>query len=201
MFLRSDAKKPLLFSKVSGSSPIGDQFSTPRATVREQREEQEGKKNRAKMIETVEALSQCCATSRAKVERIRRAVEAAGGDHRKFSIHALRLYAKNVDSAYAEFNDFQNRIYLTDPARKGEFEPNFIDFEELYELTSIVICEMLQCYEDEEKALAMAAANSMPKTGDDNCQLGGSGTAHVIFPSTIVLQQTALPTFDGRYEN
>ena len=92
-------------------------------------------------------------------------------------------------------------IYLTDPARKGEFEPNFIDFEEQYEFTSIVICEMLQCYEDEEKALAMAAANSMPKTGDDNCQPCGSGTTHVMFPSTIVLQQTALPTFDGRYEN
>lgn len=112
------------------------------------------------------------------------------------------MFAKNVDSAYAEFNDFQNRIYLAVPARKGEFEPKFIDFEELYEYTRIAISEMLQAYEDEEKAL-MAAANSKPKASGSNCEPGGSGLGHpsVMFPPTIVVQQTALPTFDGRYEN
>nr|XP_029729122.1 uncharacterized protein LOC109414733 [Aedes albopictus] len=53
---------------------------------------------------------------------------------------------------------------------------------------------MVQAYEDEEK-ISAAAANSMPKPS-------GSGMAtSVSFPPTIVLQQTALPTFDGRYEN
>ena len=75
--------------------------------------------------------------------RIRRAIESANVDHRKFSVHALSLYLKTTDSAYDEFNDFHNRICLADPAKAGEFEPTSLHFEELYEFTRIALYEIM----------------------------------------------------------
>lgn len=82
----------------------------------------------------------------------------------------------------------------------------FIEFEELYEFTRISLCEMLQEYEDEEKAMlsavAQAAADNASKLAIRDTQPGTSSSGIPIsFPPTLVLQQVALPTFDGRYEN
>ncbi|XP_058449018.1 uncharacterized protein LOC131428978 [Malaya genurostris] len=196
MMLRSGGKK-LIFNAVP--SPLAK--SSPVLSVHEQREEQETQKNKIKMEESVDALSRCCRVAQAKVTRIRRVIELANVDHRKFSVHALSLYLKTTDSAYDEFNDFHNRICLADPAKAGEFEPVFLEFEELYEFTRIALCEMLQAYEDEktaaDKAIAVAGRGSSGST-----QPGSSGMNFpMAFPQTIVLQQTALPVFDGRYEN
>lgn len=233
MQLRSGLKKKLFFTPI-GKTPSSVRFFTPKGTpvqseseqpvqsvsekpvqsgsdkpvqsVREQLEHQEAEKERSRMAETVAALSRCCETAMAKVNRIRRALETAEFDPRKFSVHALRLYLKTTDSAYEEYNGFQNRIYLADPSRKGEFEHFFIEFEELYEFTRISLCEMLQEYEDEEKAMlsavAQAAADNASKLAIRDTQPGTSSSGIPIsFPPTLVLQQVALPTFDGRYEN
>ncbi|XP_039438683.1 uncharacterized protein LOC120419884 [Culex pipiens pallens] len=157
------------------------------------------------MAETVAALASCCEKTKAKVTRIKRAVLTAEQDHKKFSVHALKLYLKTTDAAYEEFNSFQNKIYLADPTKKDEFEPKFIDFEELYEFTRIALCEMLQAYEDDEKAALAAAAQVAAERAIKpvvKCQHGDSSSSvPVSFPPTLVLQQSALPTFDGRYEN
>lgn len=166
-------------------------------SVREQLEARREEKLRVEMAETVEALAICCEKTQAKVDRIRQAIQKAKLNHKKFSVHALKLYLKTTDAAYEEFNALQNRIYMTAPAKKDEYEPMFIAFEELYEFTRIGLCEMLQKYEDEEKVAQNTALKPVV-----NCQHGdGSASVPISFPPTLVLQQAALPSFDGRYEN
>lgn len=208
MQLRSGLKKNLFFTPTGKSSPSAVRYGTPVLSVREQLEMQTAAQERSRMAENVNALSRCLETTEAKVTRIREAITTAQLDHRKFSVHALKLYLKTTDSAYEEYNGFQNRIYLSDPARKEEFEPNFIEFEELYEFTRIALCEMLQAYEDEEKAALAVAAQAAAEDASasalktSSLQPGGSSSGlPIAFPPTLVLQQVALPTFDGSYDN
>lgn len=203
MQLRSASVKKTLFpfSPVFGKAKV---VHSPAQTVREQKDQQSEKEKKSQMADTVEALSQCCASAEAKVQRIRIAIETAGLDYDKFNVHALNLYLKTVDAAYAEYNDFQNRIYLTNPTKRAEFEPKFVDFEELYEFVRIALCEMLQKHEDDQKAIALAAqqqqmlALKYPPPGGTSGS--GAGSIPPRTPS-LLLQQTPLPTFDGRYEN
>ncbi|XP_055543556.1 uncharacterized protein LOC129729099 [Wyeomyia smithii] len=147
-------------------------------------------------LANIDAFSGCCESAKGKVNRIRNAIEAAHLDYKRFSIHALQLYMKTVDAAYQEYNDFQNRIYIADPTRKHEFEPKFVEFEELYEFTRIAINEMIDEHGKSQKVIKIADADSnQPKPGTS-----GSGPPVRATP-TIVLHQAALPIFDGRYDN
>lgn len=156
MFLRSGKVKKVLFPSTPFSTPTGE-FSVLRS-VREQKEEAEQRQKEKEMAESVVALEQCCHAARSKVVRIKSAILNAEQDPEKFTHHGLKLYLKTVDSSYEEYNNFQNRIYLTDPQRREEFEPKFVEFEELYEFVRISLCEMIQHYEDIEKAIANEAA-------------------------------------------
>lgn len=206
---RNDAKKVKLKKKKSEMPRSGlrkrlkyptpqDKFSTPQATpvatVREQKEEQMAKREKANVTEAIAAYSQCCETARGKVDRLRTAIQAAELDHTKFSIHALKTYLKIVDGAYDEYNSYQNKIYLADPSQKAEFEPKFVSFEELYEFVRIAVCQMIEEYEEPKTAPATVPVQQN--------QPGGSGIDSMMrFSPTIVLQQSALPSFDGKYEN
>lgn len=196
-------------------------FSTPTGvlsvhrSIREQKEAAEKRKKEKEMAESVEALDQCCQATKAKVDRIKKAIVEANKDHTKFAHNALKLYLRQVDSAYEEYNNFQNRIYLTDPTKKAEFEQKFIVFEELYEFVQIALSEMIEKYEDAEKAVAEAAAFEREKQllalkfQNTTVAVGGrSGNEGVQaaavqprMPPSLLLQQTPLPTFDGRYEH
>lgn len=173
MFLRSGKVKKVLFpaNTTPFLTPRGEErVSSSVQSVREQREQQERRNKEKNMADTVEALHQCCQASRNKVERIRVAIAASNQDHTKFSFHALKLYLKTVDACYDEFNGFLNRIYLTDVSRKAEFENHFIDFEELYEFTRIALCEMIQAFEEEQRAVAevsIAERKRMLNTSND----------------------------------
>ncbi|XP_053687143.1 uncharacterized protein LOC128736679 [Sabethes cyaneus] len=97
------------------------------------------------------------------------------------------------DAAYQEYNDFQNKIYLADPTRRNEFESKFVEFEELYEFTSIAIREMIESHEKSQNALKFPDSN--------HCQPSSSSVSQSVrITPTIVLQQAALPSFDGRYD-
>lgn len=103
-----------------------------------------------------------------------------------------------MDAPYDDFNGFLNRVYLVDPTKRKFFEPKFIDFEELYQFVDI------SQHEDEQKSvadLAVAEKFGIAKVHSIG-QPGGSGmTAPVQLVSSLLLQQTPLPSFDGIYEN
>lgn len=121
MFLRSGRPVRLNFSLPA--TPHLPTISTPVASVAEQKIQHVEEKAKTKMAESIASLSQCCERAQGKVTRIQQAVQAANLDHEKFSIHALKLYKKTVESAYEEYNEHLNKIYLVDPTRKTEFEP------------------------------------------------------------------------------
>ncbi|XP_058817233.1 uncharacterized protein LOC131680534 [Topomyia yanbarensis] len=211
MQLRSASVKKTLFP----GSPLfalrsAKVLHTPVLSVEEQKKQQEIRETEYKMAESINALVQCCAATKGKVERIRRAIYAAGNDSGKFNIHGLNLYLKTVDSAYMEYNDFQNRIYLSHPSKRAEFETGFVEFEELYEYVRIELSKMIQNHEDEQKAIGMAAAMqreqqmlkfSLTEEGNRPSTSGYQpGSVQARIPS-LLLQNTPLPTFDGRYEN
>ncbi|XP_052565845.1 uncharacterized protein LOC128093365 [Culex pipiens pallens] len=208
MFLRSGRVKKVLFP--SPSTP----FSTPTGvlsaplSICEQKEAAERRRREREMAESIDALDQCCQAAKAKVSRIRKAILDAKQDHKKFAYNALKLYAKQVDAAYDEYNSFTNRIYLVDPKKKQEFEPKFIEFEELYEFVRIALSEMMQQYEDAEKAAAEVAAFEREKQllalkfRNDTVAVTNVPANPVPYqiPPSLLLQQTPLPTFDGRYD-
>lgn len=212
MQLRSGVVRKLFLANQS-SSP----FSTPRAvsgretSTSEQKRVQDDRITKNKVAESIEALSQCCQMTRKKVERNRKAIECAELNHTKFSVHELKLYLKTVGSAYDEYNELQNRIYLTDPTRKAEFEVHFTDFEEHYEFVRFALSEIIAKYEDEQKAAAEAAAIAreqqileMETFGGTSSQSYGSGGELTVVPRMTpspLLHQTPVPTFDGSYEN
>lgn len=183
-----------------------EKFSTPGATpaktVKQQKQEQAAAREKSKVDESVEAYSQCCQAAQAKVQRVRVAIESAQLDHSKFNIHALNTYLKTVDTAYAEANEYLNKIYLAAPSRRGEFEPLFVDFEELYEFVRIALCQMIEEHTEAKAALQLAAAQNVKPLPVPLVQPGTSGIDSMTrFTPTIVLQQSALPTFDGKYES
>nr|XP_029717010.1 uncharacterized protein LOC109400437 [Aedes albopictus] len=169
MQLRSGKLKKVLFlspvvSPLSSSavfstptSALGEVVSTPLRSVREQKEEQAARQRNAAMAESVAALEQCLESTKGKVDRIRQAIVAADHDYGKFNIHALKLYVRTVDAANDEYSGFLNRIYLVDPTMRNQFEPRYIDFEELYHFVRISLSEMIQQYEDDQKDAAEVA--------------------------------------------
>lgn len=174
--------------------------STPVASISQQKKEQVEVREKSNMAESIAAYGQCCETARGKIDRIRAAIAAANLDHTKFSIHALRTYLKTVDD---EYNEYQNKIYLTDPSKKAEFEPQFVSFEELYEFVRIGVCQMIEEHEESKTAIQLAATQAavgQAPAQQDQPSGSGGGTA-LQFAPTIVLQQSALPSFDGKYEN
>ncbi|XP_062542350.1 uncharacterized protein LOC134210317 [Armigeres subalbatus] len=196
MVLRSGNRKQLKF-------PGNGVYSTPPPnttvpSISHQKSQQEAAQLENKMAANIEALSRCCETTRGKINRIRNAIETADHDYQRFNIHALRLYMKTVDSAYEEYNDFQNKIYLADPSRKDEFEPKFIEFEELYEFSRISLCQMIDAHENTVKQNQLSVAGG-PGTSAQSS--GSSGNQFFKLSPTIVLQQAALPSFDGRYDH
>ena len=193
----------MLRRKLKFHTPRG-KISTPGATpaksVKEQKQEQAAARAKSKVDESVEAYSQCCQAAQAKVQRVRVAIENAQLDHTKFNVHGLNTYLKTVDTAYAEASEYLNKIYLADPTRRGEFEPYFVDFEELYEFVRIALCQMIEEHTEAKAAVQLAAAQNVKPPPFS--QPGPSGTESMTrFTPTIVLQQSALPTFDGKYEN
>lgn len=183
-----------------------EKFSTPGATpaksIKQQKQEQAAARAKVKVEENIAAYWQCCEAARGKVQRIRKAIATAELDHGKFSIHALNTYLKTVDTAYSEVNDYLNKIYLADPSRRAEFEPVFVDFEEEYEFVRIGLCQMIEEHTEAKTAVQLAAAQLMKEPPVQQNQPGPSGTDLMPrFSPTIVLQQSALPTFDGKYES
>ncbi|XP_062713798.1 uncharacterized protein LOC109415410 [Aedes albopictus] len=206
MLLRSaGAKKSLFAVSPAAASRTAKVAHTPTLTVKEQKERQSMREADAKMAETVDALVQCCLSTKGKVERIRKAIDEADFDYGKFNIHALNLYLKTVDLAYTEYNDFQNRIYMADPSKRQQYEQQFVDFEELYEFVRISLCEMLSKYEQDQQAnLALAAEAQQQLQALKPSPDGGASSSGVNLSSrvpSLLLQNTPLPTFDGRYEN
>lgn len=196
MILRSRFRRKLSYHDKSLSSPLIEKYSTPVASIRQQKQTQESERVKVTMAENIKAFSKCCETAQGKVNRIRVAIETAEQDHTKFNIHALKLYLKTVDAAYEEYNDYQNQIYLADPSRKQEFEAKFIEFEELYEFARIAICQMIEQHEEEKKVIELASSQT-----SNNQPGSGAVDSMMRYPPTIVLQQSALPSFDGKYEN
>ncbi|XP_055612492.1 uncharacterized protein LOC129759094 [Uranotaenia lowii] len=211
MQLRSAKLNRVLFSTPVASLQRSPGFSTPSAeinegnqlaevSVSEQCAQQDARRERKKMAQSIAALTQCMRTSQGKIYRIQQTILASQGDRTKFNIHAIKLYVKTVDAAYDEFNGFLNQMYISDPSARDEFEPMFLEFEELYESVSIAISEITQYHEDQK--LAAVAAREEQKQAI--CQPGGSGQQNQ-FPIQMVpcllMQQAPLPTFDGQYEN
>lgn len=202
----SPVVSPLSSSAVfsTPTSALGEVVSTPLRSVREQKEEQAARQRNAAMAESVAALEQCLESTKGKVDRIRQAIVAADHDYGKFNIHALKLYVRTVDAANDEYSGFLNRIYLVDPTMRNQFEPRYIDFEELYHFVRISLSEMIQQYEDDQKdAAEVAIAETLKQEkANSNSQAGSSGQAPPvqIVPS-LLLQQAPLPTFDGSYEH
>lgn len=207
MLLRSaGAKKSLFAVSPATASLTAKVVHTPTLTVKEQKEQQLIREADAKMAATIDALVQCCLSTKGKIDRIRQAIQLADHDYGKFNIHALELYLKTVDTAYTEYNDFQNRIYMADPSKREEYEPQFIDFEELYEFVRISLREMLSKYEKDQQAndaaFAVDAQQKLQALKLSSIEASSSSAVNV--PSRIpslLLQNTPLPTFDGRYEN
>ncbi|XP_055527031.1 uncharacterized protein LOC129719664 [Wyeomyia smithii] len=166
MVHRSGQKKKLNLDGTGDSSSP----RVPKTSVSEQKAEQEATKTKMATPANIDAFSGCCESAKGKVNRIRNAIEAAHLDYK--------------------------RIYIADPTRKHEFEPKFVEFEELYEFTRIAISEMIDEHGKSQKVIKSADADSnQPQPGTS-----GSGPPVRATP-TIVLHQAALPVFDGRYDN
>lgn len=210
MQLRSGKVKRILFSSPVASPLASPAFHTPIAcvcgatpfvSIRKQKEEQQARRDQVKMAETVAALEQCLVSTQGKVERIRRAIQAADQDHGKFNIHALKLYVETVTNAGTEFNSIMNRVYLAEPTKREEFEEKLIGFEEVYEFVRISLAEMIDHHENERQAIFDQQLAEREKKLIKSPTGGSDAKApYQVIPS-LLLQQTPLPTFDGRYES
>lgn len=95
---------------------------------------------------------------------------------------------------------------MADPSKREEYEPQFIDFEELYEFVPISLCEMLSKYEKDQQAndaaFAVDAQQKLQALKLSSIEASSSSAVNVPSRSlSLLLQNTPLPTFDGRYEN
>lgn len=121
-------------------------------------------------------LSRQRSQARAKVQRIRIAVN---DPTRILTVAQLKVYAKSLENAYAEYCDFHNKLtaVLNDDDMLHH-EDVYAEFEEVYYETSATV---------ESLIMDATKESSKPPT-----------------PQVIVQQQplrAPIPTFDGRYEN
>lgn len=122
---------------------------------------------------------------RAKVTRIRNSIRKLEADPQQASLPQIRVYAKNMDIHYSEYNQVQDEILsLCAPSARGTHEEKYEEFEELFNDTSLLI----------ERLKDSLAPPPM----------------HAVIPAQsagqqVIVQQQALrapfPTFDGKYEN
>ncbi|XP_058449460.1 uncharacterized protein LOC131429399 [Malaya genurostris] len=125
------------------------------------------------------------ATVKGKLTRIQSAIVAAQENATAISTAQLRVYSKNVEKYYSEFNEVHDIVMQTvhDNQRDAQ-EVKLIEFEELYNEVQVVIETLLDA--NRERSI-------LPAGGQHNGQ-----------QQVVIHQQSLrapLPTFDGRYEN
>lgn len=123
---------------------------------------------------------------RAKVTRIRNSLRKLEADLQQASLPQIRVYAKNMDTHYSEYNQVQDEILsVCAPSSRGVHEEKYEEFEMLFNDTSLVIERL-------KDALAPQPVQAIvPAQAAEHQQ--------------VIVQQQALrapfPTFDGKYEN
>lgn len=121
---------------------------------------------------------------KAKVTRIRNTLRASEENPTTITLPQLRVFAKNLDNHYREFNDVHDAIIGACAANQRDSqEKRYEEFEALYNETSLVIESLKDVKAPEAVALVPQVAAMQPQ----------------------VIQQQALraplPTFDGKYEH
>ncbi|XP_062714757.1 uncharacterized protein LOC134291264 [Aedes albopictus] len=147
------------------------------------KEENEEENNQQRSAGAMDALSRKISVLSRQRKKAADKIKRIGGividDDADVSVPKLKVYMKNVDAAYSEFNGFHNQLAEIIPDEEmEEHDQVYIEFEKDYHEVSSYIEEMQMD----------AAKNEAPE----------------IKPQVIVQQQplkAPIPTFDGRYEN
>ncbi|XP_062704435.1 uncharacterized protein LOC134286779 [Aedes albopictus] len=124
---------------------------------------------------------------RGKVTRIRNCLRKLEADLQQASLPQIRVFAKNMDMHYNEYNQVQDAILsVCAPSVRGTHEEKYEEFEVLFNETSLII-----------ERLKDALLAPQPEHAVVPVQAAGQ--------QQVIVQQQALrapfPTFDGKYEN
>ncbi|XP_053686149.1 uncharacterized protein LOC128735691 [Sabethes cyaneus] len=133
--------------------------------------------------EEVKLLAHKRGQVKAKVTRLRNSLKAADEEPTNFSMPQLRVFSKNLENHYREFNEVHDAlISACVPNQRDSQDKKYEEFEVLYNETCVVI----ETLKDNLSATPAAIPD----------QAGGT---------QVIVQQQALraplPTFNGEYEN
>lgn len=116
------------------------------------------------------------------VEKLQRIGKLVIGPNATVPLAKLKVYAKNIDAAYCEFNEFHNKLAeLLIEDEMDDHDEAYEEFEEVYHEVSGQVEEML---------MTATTREAQPTNAPTN---------HVIIQQQPL--KAPIPTFDGRYEN
>ncbi|XP_062714350.1 uncharacterized protein LOC134291082 [Aedes albopictus] len=143
--------------------------------------------------EDVKLLTMKRGQIKAKVTRISNTLYTAEDEHRRLPLPLLRVYSKNLQVIYTEYNDVHNTITASVEEENVQVqEEKYIEFEDLYNETLVKVESMIGDLEKENRAVL---SNPVPST---------SSAANQPSSQPVIVNthsyRTPLPTFDGRYE-
>ncbi|XP_062713443.1 uncharacterized protein LOC134290341 [Aedes albopictus] len=143
--------------------------------------------------EDVKQLTMKRGQIKAKVTRIFNTLYTAEDEHRRLPLPLLRVYSKNLQVIYTEYNDVHNTITASVEEENVQVqEEKYIEFEDLYNETLVKVESMIG---DLEKENRVVLSNPVPST---------SSAANQPSSQPVIVNthsyRTPLPTFDGRCE-
>lgn len=130
---------------------------------------------------------------KAKLTRIHNTLVATKENNERPSLPQLRVHAKNLAMIYQEYNDNHDTVIASVPEDNiKNQEEKYVEFESLYNATSIMVETMIESI---EQASRVNPSLHMAPTSSVVTQMANQ---------PVILQQQSfrapLPTFDGRYE-
>lgn len=142
-----------------------------------------------KKMEEIKLLIHKRGQVKAKLTRIHNALVAAMERHQRPTLPQLRVHAKNLAVIYQEYNENHDTVVasVTDDNMKAQ-EDKYLEFEELFNDTSIMVETMMESIEQESRA--SASVSTAVASSSTNQPV-------ILQPQSF---RVPLPTFDGRYE-
>lgn len=132
---------------------------------------------------------------KAKVTRIFNSLETAEREKKKLALPVLRVHARNLQNFYVEYNEIHDAIIAaTNEENADGQEEKYLEFEEVYNETLVIVETLIEAIEKENRQLVPL---SVPGPSTSTAVSQSSNQPVVIHTQSY---RAPLPTFDGRYE-